>query len=223
MAEGERNGNVFDVLPEDVRREVRALARRRRFKRGEVVFHEGDPADALHVLVRGHVAIRTVTPLGDTVCFTVLGAGDTFGELSLLSDDGERAASAAAVEGAETLSLRHAEVARLRAAHPAVDQVLLSLLATALRRTNRLLLEALYEPADVRVLRRLVDLVESYGGGGDAPVTVPVTQDELAGLAGTTRPTVNRALRALEGDGVVALGRGRTEVLDTDSLRRRAR
>jgi CRP-like cAMP-binding protein len=52
---------------------------------------------------------------------------------------------------------------------------------------------------------------------------VPLTQEELAGLAGTSRATVNRVLREEEGRGAVKLGRGRTAVLDEESLTRRAR
>jgi CRP-like cAMP-binding protein len=52
---------------------------------------------------------------------------------------------------------------------------------------------------------------------------VPLTQEDLAGLAGTSRATVNRVLREEEERGTVKLGRGRTTVLDADALARRAR
>ena len=51
---------------------------------------------------------------------------------------------------------------------------------------------------------------------------VPITQEDLATMAGTTRPTVNRVLRRLEEAGAVALARGRIEVLAVDILRQRA-
>ena len=52
------------VPDEDVRR-VLEIARRRRFKRGEVVFHEGDPADSLHLVVAGRFAVQRTTRLGE--------------------------------------------------------------------------------------------------------------------------------------------------------------
>ena len=77
--------------------------RRRRFRRGEVIFHEGDPADALHVVAAGSVKIVLVGR-GDEAIIATLHPGDFFGELSLL-DGSPRSATAAAVEAAETLSL----------------------------------------------------------------------------------------------------------------------
>jgi CRP/FNR family transcriptional regulator, cyclic AMP receptor protein len=75
--------------------------------------------------------------------------------------------------------------------------------------------EAYYLSADDRVLRRLADLAELYGG------TVPLPQEALAELAGTSRATVNRVLRAQEGLGVIELGRARIVVLDRDALKGR--
>jgi CRP/FNR family cyclic AMP-dependent transcriptional regulator len=71
--------------------------------------------------------------------------------------------------------------------------------------------------ADVRVLRRLTEVAELFGGDGDGAV-VPLTQDDLAGLAATTRETVNRALRRQVTDGTVELGRGRIVVIAPERL-----
>jgi CRP/FNR family cyclic AMP-dependent transcriptional regulator len=77
-------------------------------------------------------------------------------------------------------------------------------------------------PADKRVLRRLLELGDLYAEADGATV-VPLTQEDLAGLAGTSRATVNRVLREEEARGSVKLGRGRTTVLDRDALARRGR
>jgi CRP/FNR family cyclic AMP-dependent transcriptional regulator len=100
--------------------------------------------------------------------------------------------------------------------------VLISILAGQVRRLSRHLLEALYVPADKRVLRRLLEVGRLYRGG-DGPAVVPLTQEDLAGLAGTSRATVNRVLREEEARGTVKLGRGRTTLLDEDTIARRGR
>ena len=84
-----------------------------------------------------------------------------------------------------------------------------------------LIVEAFYVGAEKRVLRRLRDLAAVYGNGS-GPITVPLTQEDLAGLAGTSRATVNRVLRDEETRGTVTLGRGKTVVLDLEKLSRRA-
>jgi CRP/FNR family transcriptional regulator, cyclic AMP receptor protein len=214
--------SLLDGLDDAVRRTVVAACRRRAFARGEVLFHEGDPGDAVFVVTKGRVAIRVSTPLGDVATLAVMGPGDSFGEMALLRSDRTRTASAVALEASEALSLRHDEFVALRHRDPSVDALLICALTARVERLNTRLLEALYDPVDVRVARRLLALFDRFGDGGDSP-TVALTQEDLASMAGTSRPTANRSLRDLERAGIVAIGRGRIQLLDDERLRRRAR
>ncbi len=96
---------LLPSLSEVERREVLTLARRRRFRRGEVIFHEGDPGDTLHLIDRGHVAMRVTTPRGDVATLLVEGPGSHFGELALVSESGTRNSTVVALGATETLSL----------------------------------------------------------------------------------------------------------------------
>jgi CRP/FNR family cyclic AMP-dependent transcriptional regulator len=208
------------VTPDDVRR-LESLARRRRFERNEVVFHRDDPGDSLHLIERGRFAIRIMTPLGDTVTVAVRGPGDSFGEMALVAATPKRTATVAALEAAETLAVYKDDFEQLRREHPSIDAVMFAFLVGEVRMLNERLLEALYLPVDRRVLRRLRELTASEPGEG--PFEVPLTQEALAELAGTTRATINRILREEEKRGTVQLARGRTIVLDRDEIARRAR
>ena len=211
----------MEQLAEDDRRAVLRRARRRHFTRGEVVFHDGDPGDTLHIVASGHFAVRVTTTLGDTALLRVLGAGEHFGELSLLQPV-PRTGSVVALDVAETNSLHRDDLDALRAAVPRIDAALTASLVTEVRRLSELLVDALYLPAEQRVWRRLLDLVAMFARS-DGRVVVPLTQDDLAQLAGTTRPTANRALRAGEEAGVIPLARGRIEIVDVAEVARRAR
>ena len=211
--------HLLDTLDDDEQRQVLAAARRRRFKRNEVVFHDGDPGDTLHMVVSGHFAIRITTPMGDQAMVRVFGPADYFGELAMLSA-GPRRGSAISLDGGETLSLQREDFVDLRATRPRINELLTDALVTEVRRLSAALIEALYVPVERRVWLRLIDLVELYGG--DAPVVIPLTQDDIAQLAGTTRPTANRVLRSGEEQGVLQLARGRIEVHDRAALRRLA-
>ncbi len=213
---------VLDGVPEDEVRRLLSIARRRTFRRGEVVFHVDDPADTLHLIVSGRFAVRVQTAVGDVAILAVLGAGEMFGELALIGDAGRRSATVEALEAGETRSVHRPEFERLRAEHPSVGEVLTVVLADGMRRLSRHLLEALYLPADTRVRRRLLELAQMYGSDAD-PAVIPLRQEDLAGLAGTSRATVNRVLREEERRGHVRLGRGRTTVLDRAGLAARAR
>lgn len=214
-------GELFGHLPEPELRRLVAIARRRRFARGEIVFHHGDPADTLHLIVRGYFAARLETRLGDTVTMAVHGPGDAFGELSLLGSEQSRSTTVAALAAGETYAVRREDFSRLRQEYPEVNDVLARLLAERLRRTTELLSEALFVSAELRVLRRLTELARLYGAG--APDTVvPLAQHELAELAGTSRATVNRVLRAEAQQGSVSLRRNQVVVLDPQGLAARA-
>jgi len=210
------NASLFDLLPDDERRALLMVAHRRRFHRRDTLFHEGDPGDSLHVVVSGLVAIRVTTPRGDVVTLTVHGRGETFGELAAIHEGGIRSASAVAVSDVETLTISRDPLDELRERRPRVDRFIIDLLAAQLRRVNDHLLEALYVPADKRILRRLLVLRDVCGG--DDRVALPFTQEDLASMAGTTRPTVNRVLTRLRHDGLVELGRGRITIVDRDAL-----
>lgn len=208
---------LFKDLPDEWVRDIIGDTRRRRFAKREVLFHEGDPAASMHLIARGRVVARISTPLGDVATLNLLVAGDVVGEMALLSPGAPRSATAVALEPTETLVVDAARFAAMREAQPSLSEVLIRLLADRVRRSDARLLEALYVPADVRLLRRVLQLDEVYGD------VIPLTQEDLAGLAGTTRATVNRVLRREEKSGTVSLSRGRLTVLDRPTLARRAR
>ena len=223
-------GLLSDLGPEE-RRRVLSRMHRRTYEAGEVVFHEGDPADTVHFLVEGRVVARRSSVAGDRLAYAVIGPGQAFGELAMLARDGRRTATIQALEPSTTLVLTFGAFERLCAEQPTVARLLTRLLAVRVGRLTEALMEALHTPADERVVRRLVDLFGLYarssgratGRGRDrAALSLPITQTELSELAGVTRPTANRVLRRLEAAGVVALARGTITVLDVGSLLERA-
>ncbi|KRE42463.1 Crp/Fnr family transcriptional regulator [Knoellia sp. Soil729] len=212
---------LLNELSEADRRLVLSLAHRRRFARGEVLFHEGDPADSLHFIAEGRVMARRTTEAGDSVAFRVIGRGRALGDVSVSSSNARRSSTIVALEATTTLSVGFEEFRRLCAAHPGIQQHLATLLSARVRRLSDQLLDAFFLPSDRRVVRRLLDLCDQYAESADQQVLVPLTQSDIAELSGATRPTTNRVLRGLESDGLVRLGRGRVLVLDRDTLRRR--
>jgi len=198
-------------------------SRRRKFAGDEVIFHEGDPGDTLHLLARGHVAVRRSTPLGDVATLLILGPGEFFGELvMLMSSQTGRNATVIALDSVETLTLHRDQLEELRRLYPAIDRFLLDALARDVRRLSSLLTEALYVPVEKRVLRRLLDVAKTYGGNSSGAV-IPLTQENLAGLAGTSRPSANKVVRSAEEAGLLRVSRGQIELLDIEGLTRRAR
>lgn len=213
-------------LPDEARTALLRAARPRSFAKGEVVFHEGDPADALHLVTSGHLAVQVSTPDGERATLNVLGPGSHVGELALLPDRPDhgtqpRSATVLALDPARTHVLSAPAFHAVRADYPSVNEILVTLLAERVRELSGRLLETMYVGLDRRVYRCLLRLAEVYGDG-PGPALVPLTQDQLSDLVGGTRPSVNQVLQRLQEQGVIELGRGRVVVLDRATLTRKA-
>jgi CRP-like cAMP-binding protein len=207
---------LLDAVDGGVRRDVLRQAQRRRFDRRQVLFHEGDPSGGMHLIQSGWVAVRLTTPLGDVATVAVIGPREPLGEQSLVEDDGRRSTSAVSLTPVETLYLSREIFDDLRRHHPSVDRFLAALFNDRLQRVSARLVEALYVPAPDRVLRRIAELADTFGPEG----TISLTQEDLASLAGTTRPTVNRVVRQAEKAGAVRATRGNLCVVDRELLTR---
>src|SRR3954452_19719789 len=107
-------------------RDLASLAREmrsRRFRRGEVLFHMGDPGDALFVVASGAVKISLPSEEGDEAILATVREGDFFGELALL-DGAPRSATATALEPTETLVLPRPRFRELIATEPVLRDAL---------------------------------------------------------------------------------------------------
>jgi CRP/FNR family transcriptional regulator, cyclic AMP receptor protein len=208
---------LFDGLAPDNVDRMLAAARRVRLSRGEILFHEGDRAESVYLIESGKVAARISTPDGALVTVAVLGPGSAVGELALLGDNERRTATVQAVEPVVALALLRRDFAELRRQHPSVTEFLVTSLAATVRRLDAQLVEAFHVPAEARIRRRLHALAQVYDKGSRV-IEVDLTQEELAQLAGTTRPTLNRVLREEERRGTLQLRRGRIVILDRAQL-----
>jgi CRP/FNR family cyclic AMP-dependent transcriptional regulator len=202
---------ILSPLSPDERRQLLALARRRTFAKGEVVVHRDDPAETLHLVQSGCLAVRVLTPVGDVATLTLIGPGEAVGEMGLIRRERMRTATIQAVAPTETRVIDRGAFERLRRTHPDVDAVLVQILADRVADLTDRLLDALYTPAPKRVANLIERLAGTYGDPSGT-ATIPLTQDELASLAGTSRLTVSRVLGGMRRRGQVEVSRGRLVV-----------
>jgi CRP-like cAMP-binding protein len=207
------------VLSEADRRELLAVCRRRRFSRGDVVFWQGDPGLTIHLVERGSFAARVTTPMGQSIVVNVFRRHDVFGELALVAPDQRRTATVVALEASESLELDRRDFEDLSRRLASFNRLLVTALARRVNDTTEQFLEAVHQPVEVRVARRLALLDEGLGPDhrGD---WISIRQEDLAEFAATTRPRVNRVLTDLARKKVVELRRGQVRVLDMAALDR---
>lgn len=197
-----------------------ASMRTRRFRRGEVIFHVGDPGDALFVIITGEVKISLPSETGDEAILATLRPGEFFGELALL-DGAPRSASASAMVATETVVLPRDRFRELIATEAPVRDALLAALATELRRLTTHVEELHFLDITGRLAARLVRLAQDGGTrmpDGAIRLRTNLTQAELAAMVGCTRQSVNKLLGQFTDDGLLRLERDGILVTDLDGL-----
>jgi CRP/FNR family transcriptional regulator, cyclic AMP receptor protein len=217
--------SLVELLSDDQRLEFMRHTTERNFARNEVVFHEGDPADSMHIVEKGLFVARSSSTLGHVLIVNVFRPGSVFGELALLRTEPVRSATVAALRPGRTRLLRRVELERLRSGPTGrqLDQFLLTALAEQNLALTAQLIELLFTSTSKRIQRQLLRLHELGIVDDGRDGWMRLSQDELAMLTATTRATVNRVLRDLERRRIVDLGRGRSRIIDVAQLARLSR
>jgi CRP/FNR family transcriptional regulator/CRP/FNR family cyclic AMP-dependent transcriptional regulator len=212
---------MLDELPPEEREPLAAVLRRRTYRRGEVVFHLGDPGQTLHFVRRGRLKIVIPGESGEEAVLTVVGPGDMFGEITLL-DGGPRSATVTALEEVETATLSRSDFLELLHRSPAVAERLLAEMARTIRRLSEEVTDLMFLDLRGRLVKKLLELAEAHGrpGEGGIEIQAALTQEELAGMIGATRQRVNRLLGFFEDQGAIARHGRRIVILKPEALRR---
>jgi CRP/FNR family transcriptional regulator, cyclic AMP receptor protein len=213
---------VLDLLTERERSTLLRTGVRRRFRRGEVVFHEGDPGDSFHLVTSGAFIARSSSTMGEVIAVNVFGVGDVFGEMVLLTPGARRSATVVSHGRGATLMVGRGDFEALMHDGGNFERILLSVLAEKNRTLTAHLMELLFMPVEQRVCLRLAEFAQAVTSSADEG-WVALSQAELGVLAGATRSTVNRVLGRARDLGLVELARGRIHVLDEQGLRHTTR
>jgi CRP/FNR family cyclic AMP-dependent transcriptional regulator len=216
-------GGFFATLTVEEREQLTREGRRRRYRRGSVLFTEGESSDRIVVVLSGRVKISYFTENGREVVLAVRSPGDLLGELSAL--DGEpRSATATALEPVEAVLVAAGRFRDFLCAHPHVALVVLQTLSARLRDADRKRVEFGAYDTVGRVARRLVELADRFGQTDDTGVRIalPLSQDELAGWVGASRKAVGNALAWLRDRGLIETRRRGITIRDLPALRHRA-
>jgi CRP/FNR family cyclic AMP-dependent transcriptional regulator len=217
---------LFSVLHPDDLRVLAGKFHPVRYRRGEVIFREGEPAERLFLIESGRVKLSISSPTGQELLIGVLGRGQIFGELAVI-DRGPRAMDARAMEDAHLYALSSDVFWTLLENRPALARRLLELMARRLRRADQTSQDLVFFDAPTRLARRLLELAEEHGeptGEGEAVrITVRVTQEEVAQMIGVARESANRLVASFAGRGWIDWNDGNPIILHPEALMRRAR
>ena len=218
--------SIFANLEPERLQPLTGKLRPRRYQRGEVIFHEDDPGDQMHIIVEGSVKISVTSEDGREKNLALFKPGECFGEMALL-DGSRRSATATALEALETLVLMRDDFQDFLTENPQVAADITNLMTQRLRNVNQMLVDTAFLDVPTRVAKQLLTLAASYAGdAGDAepaePRVVPLGQEELASLVGASRETVSRALTSYRRMGILTTSHRRIVINDWKALERMA-
>lgn len=217
-----RSPLFHDMDPDELTRLALTMARRR-FRRNEVIFHEGDPGDSLHVVVEGRIKITRESADGAEAIVVILTPGESFGELVML-DGAPRSATATAMEPTETMTMSRATFVELVEGGSPFRARLLAGIAQRIRRLTDQLAEVHFLDLAGRLALQLTRLAEASSPGAtrDIELATSLTQSDLAAMVGGTRQRVNQIIGDFTSEGLLDHEGGRIVVRDLERLRERA-
>lgn len=213
-----RRNYMFRSLPDATLHSIAALAGRKLYQKGTVIFSQGDSGDALYGVASGRVRISASGAGGREVFLNIMEPGDTFGEIAVM-DGLPRTAGATALDRTVLIVLKRVDLLRLLEKEPRLAIHLLQLLCQRLRWTSELVEESAFLSGPARLAKRLLILAQLHGRpADDDALEMRISQSELAQFLGVSRQIVNQHLGEWAKAGWVSLGRGRIMIAEPAAL-----
>lgn len=198
---------MFETFDDEQLQHILRIAQRRSFAAGSILFHEKDPGNIFYVVLSGSIKLFTRSAAGDEKILSVVAAGDSFGELSLL-DGLPRSASARTLEPTLVLEIESGDFMNLLRDHFDIAKGILAELSRRLRQTNEHVNDLTFLDDRTRVMKNLIKLANQHGkrDGILIRIHLALNYDELAQMAGVSKQTLSEVLRELEAKSVLAFG-----------------
>jgi CRP-like cAMP-binding protein len=209
------------MLTEQETRALHARGGTRRFRRGAVMLREGEPPTRVLVLLEGRAKTVTFTEDAREVVLGFSGPGELLGEVATI-EERPRSATVVALEPVTALALASRDFWGLLEAHPRIWIVVHRTVIGRLRLADLQRKEFSGSNTLGRVAKRLLELADRHGReeADGVTITLPLSQEELAGWTGASRESVAKSLRTLRELGWIETGRRQIAVRDSESLRR---
>jgi CRP-like cAMP-binding protein len=215
--------DLFAEFSEKQLESVSRVTRTKALERRQELFHKGDEGGEVYIVVSGKLKALTTSIEGDDVVFSILGAGEVFGEVALFGP-ATRTASVSAIENCVLLVIDRRDFMSFLHLHPDIAVKLLSLLALRLRRVSELVEDTLFLNLPLRLAKKLLSLGHLYGeeASDGLRVDLKLSQEEWGDLVGATRESVNKQVRQWTEAGIIRVDKGYVVILDQAELEKLA-
>ena len=213
---------IFSSLNDTEIRDLMTVAKTRRFRAGEVIFHRDDPGQVLYIIKEGKVKICLISTDGQELSLVVFGKGEYFGEFALL-DGLPRSTDAVALENVVCYTVQRSDFHNAIMKNPKIAIQVLEVLVKRLRSTDQQVEDLIFLDVYGRVAKKLLELAETHGMKVEdgTRIDVRLTQQELASMVGASRESVNKVIGYFMDRGVISTDKHRITIHRLTDLKQR--
>lgn len=212
---------IFSALPADQRGQISEIIQTKKMTKGEVLFHEYDPAEAIFFINEGKVRISKSTPDGKEIALSIRQPGDMFAEVALFSKGGNTyPATAACIEGGFVSFIKNDELESFLLQHPQLAISMFRFVSERLRISQTTLRDVALYGKFGALAATLVRLSEEYGVVNNDGITIKLklTHEDLGSFFGATRESVTRLMNQLKQQNIVTKKDGYLVIHNMDLL-----
>ena len=215
-----KNVPLFQDLSKEELESICPLLQEIRWKRGNVIFLEGDTGDELFIIKKGIVKIYRYNDKKEII-LAIFGPGDFFGEMAIIQPSLNRSAAAETLENCLIYSLKRAVFYDFMMKHPHICIKLLEVTAQRLRRANDQIYNLTFLDVRTRILRSIIYLANQHGvnRNGGVWIDIRITHQQLADMAGTSRESATKVLQTLSEEGLIVVKKKRIFLNDYELLK----
>lgn len=198
--------DIFSGLKEKDLKKINSLAIEKTVRHGEYVFLRGTFGKVLYIVIEGLIKIEQPTERGKVKTLALLGAGECFGEMAIITNL-PRSASAIALEDSRLLMLKREVFVSHLQNHPEISLRIIEVLCQRLTEANEQIKSLTFDSVAARLANHLVSLAEKFGEpeGSSWKIRIRLTHQELGDLVGSTREIVTRTLKLFVDEGSVEI------------------
>jgi len=215
------NISIFRNISRDTLKKILAMTVEKRYKKGEIIYYQGDMSHSLDIIKYGKLKITILTEEGKEKTLAILSEGDIIGEISLI-DNKPRSATVEALEDCRLISIKRDDFEKILLQYPQVALEIAKVLSQRLRDADKSIEELTFFDVKTRVINILISLGERYGSKTPKGIEIHTrfTHQELADLVGSSRETVTRILNELQDNNLISIDKHKIVIFEPDKFKK---
>ncbi len=207
---------LFEGLPQENLDDLSSISVKRDYKRGNIIFTEGEPGNGFYVMISGQVKIFKLSPDGKEQILHLFGPGEPFGEVPVFEGRPFPAHSVAMTDGTALFFPRTAFIELIKR-NPSLALNMLGVLSRRLRRFTVLVDNLSLKEVPARLASHLLYLSDLKGNSDQFELEIP--KNQLAGMLGTIPETLSRILGKMVKGGLIEMQGSLVRIADRDVLK----